>query len=387
MNRSTRVASRLASLLLLAATAIAQNPAEAQSSPSPSAYVYVSSSTRANQYEINAYSAASNGSLSVIAGSPYAASVQYMAVNGKYLLGTDGIDISTFSLASNGALQQISVTNAQQMNIPPGCGGPVAIFFDHTGSTLYDEDFYGSGCANNSYQSFGVDSSSGMLSYVGATAAVTPDFDVPLSFIGNNQYAYGASCYHFFASIFGFKRATSGTLTKLNTTPALPTAPAGDFYCAYLAAADPNSNVAISLQPMNNQSWLTAGPTQLAVYTADNSGNLTTTSTSANMPKTLVGNVTDLRMAPSGKLLAVAGTGGLQIFHFNGASPITRDTGLLTKAEIDQLYWDNANHLYALSRTTGKLFVFTITPTSATQAPGSPYAIHEAVNIIVQPKS
>jgi hypothetical protein len=208
-----------------------------------------------------------------------------------------------------------------------------------------------------------------------------------LSFIGNNQYAYGASCYHFFASIFGFKRATSGTLTKLTITPALPTAPAGDFYCAYLAAADPNSNVAISLQPMNNESWLTAGPTELAVYTADNSGNLTTTSTSANMPKTLVGSVTDLRMAPSGKLLAVAGTGGLQIFHFNGARPITRDTGLLTKTEIDQLYWDNANHLYALSRTTGKLFVYTITSTSATLAPGSPYPIHEAVNIIVQPKS
>ena len=78
--------------------------------------------------------------------------------------------------------------------------------------------------------------------------------------------------------------------------------------------------------------------------------------------------VYDLKMSPSGKLLAVGGSdgrgeGGLQIFHFNGAQPITRYTGLLTNAEIDQFYWDNADHLYAISSHPGKLFVFTVTPT------------------------
>jgi hypothetical protein len=36
-------------------------------------------------------------------------------------------------------------------------------------------------------------------------------------------------------------------------------------------------------------------------------------------------------MSPSGKLLAVAGTTGLQVFHFNGSNPIKPYTGLLTK--------------------------------------------------------
>jgi hypothetical protein len=82
----------------------------------------------------------------------------------------------------------------------------------------------------------------------------------------------------------------------------------------------------------------------------------------------------------------VAGTGGLQIFHFNGASPITGYTGLLTKDEIDQSFWDSENHLYAISRTAGKLFVFTITPTGYREASGSPYSIAHPQNIIVQPK-
>jgi hypothetical protein len=83
----------------------------------------------------------------------------------------------------------------------------------------------------------------------------------------------------------------------------------------------------------------------------------------------------------------VAGTGGLQVFHFNGASPITGYTGLLTTDEIDQFFWDNQNDLYAISRTAGKLFVFTITPSGYHQAPGSPYSVGHPQNIIVQPKS
>jgi len=90
-------------------------------------------------------------------------------------------------------------------------------------------------------------------------------------------------------------------------------------------------------------------------------------------------------MAPSGKLLAAAGNTGLQVFHFNGSSPITHYTGLLTNAPIDQVFWDNANHLYALSRSAGKLYVFTVTPTAHSQAPGSPHAITNLQNIVVLP--
>ena len=79
------------------------------------------------------------------------------------------------------------------------------------------------------------------------------------------------------------------------------------------------------------------------------------------------------------------GQEGLQIFHFNGASPITHYTGLLTSDPITQMFWDNSNHLYAISQSSGKLYVFTVTPISHQQASGSPHMITSPGNIIVQP--
>jgi hypothetical protein len=141
--------------------------------------------------------------------------------------------------------------------------------------------------------------------------------------------------------------------------------------------------VAITLQPANPPGGVDGLP-QLASFTAEEGGKLISTNTSHDMPRTEVTFANDLKMSPSGKLLAVGGTGGLQIFHFNGAKPITRYTGLLTKDTISQMFWDTDNHLYAISQASGKLFVFTITPEGYSQAPESPHAINNPQNIIVR---
>jgi hypothetical protein len=99
----------------------------------------------------------------------------------------------------------------------------------------------------------------------------------------------------------------------------------------------------------------------------------------------MTGSITDVNMDPTGTLLAVAGTHGLQVFHFNGDKPITEYTGLLTKDEVDQVFWDSNGHLYAIGQSADKLWVFTVTPTDSAQAPGSPYAINEPLGLIVQP--
>jgi len=175
-------------------------------------------------------------------------------------------------------------------------------------------------------------------------------------------------------------------LDAVNINTNTPDAKSGDFYCPNLTTADPSNHVAISMQAIN-ENFEPDGPPQLATYTADSAGNLTTTNTRFNMPRPAVQYVTDIAMSPSGKLLAVSGTAGLQIFHFNGSKPITHYTGLLTKVEVDQVYWDNDNHLYAASYPGNSLFVFTVTPTSVRQAPGSPYTIAHPVNIDVLPKN
>jgi 6-phosphogluconolactonase (cycloisomerase 2 family) len=361
------------------------------STTSPVAYVYVSSSPSSGTSQINAYSAASSGELTPVAGSPFnlgSEGVSQLAVNGRYLFGSANFqDIYSFSIASDGALQQVSVINASSYN-PGDLGGPGSLFLDHTGATLYDDDADAYGTGDNAYQAFSIDQSTGQLNFLQLTTDGGELANVALSLIANNVYAYGASCYEGSGNIFGYKRNSDGTLTALKITPRIPTAPKGEgAYCPYLTAPDPNGNVAVSMEPNNDIA--PSGPVQIAVYSADSAGKLTTTSTAQNMPETQAGptyGISDIWMSPSGKLLAVGGTSGLQVFHFNGANPVTAYTGLLTKDEIDQLFWDNDNHLYALSRTTGKLYVFTVTPTSHSQAKGSPYTITGAENVQVLPK-
>jgi hypothetical protein len=355
---------------------------QAQTNESPVAFVYVSSVPAIGSSQIDAFAAAFDGKLTAVPGSPFPASVQAMAVNGKWLFGADGIDIYSFAIASDGALKEASSINAQQYN-GYNNGGPVKLFFDRSGTTLYDEDIYGNNGANNTYQFFGVDRSTGVLGYLGATTSASPDF-LMLTFLGDNAYAYGSSCYLSTPNIYGFTRSSDGTLTDLNIHPSIP-AIAGGGYCPYLATAGPGNNVAISLTPTDG--YTAIGPAQLAVYTADSFGNLTTKSTAANMPKVAVGNIIDIRMAPSGKLLAVAGSEGVQVFRFNGSNPITSYTGLLTTDEIDQMFWDNDNHLYAISQSAGELYVFTVTPKSFGQAPGSPYPITSPQNVVVLSKT
>jgi len=350
---------------------------------STAAYVYVSTNPGGNTYQINGYSASSTGMLTEIPGSPFSTNgVSYMALNSKWLFGDNGTYIYSFSIASNGALKEVSSINAAEYN-SSGTGGPEQLFLDHTGANLYDFDIYAGGTGNNGYQSFDISQNSGVLSYTGTTSS-SAYFETPLSFIGNNKYAYGGSCYHGDPSIYGFSRSASGMLTDLNLNPPLPTAPSGITYCPYLAAADTTNDVALSMTPTNDITPV--GPTQLAVYTADSSGNLTTSSTDKNMPQVAVGNVNDIWASPDGKGLAVAGSGGLQVFHFNGANPITHGTGLLTKAPVTQVFWDNLDHLYAISPSAGQLFVFIVTENGVTQAPGSPYSVPGAENIIVLPQ-
>jgi hypothetical protein len=105
------------------------------------------------------------------------------------------------------------------------------------------------------------------------------------------------------------------------------------------------------------------------------------------MPNTLVTSVQDLKISPNGRLLAVAGQGGLQVFHFNGANPPTAYTPLLTTDTITQMFWDNDNHLYAISQTANTLHVYTVTPTAYSEAAGSPHAISQPQYVAVQART
>ena len=394
MKRSTNYACLAAAFFMIAAVAhvtfAETNPnVQAAVSTAPVAFVYVSSTPSGANNVVNAFTAAANGKLTAVPGSPFHDNVTSMVVNGQYLFGSNqaGIFVAAFAIQPNGSLKWTVSTDVDRAS---GCPAPAPLILDHTGVNVYRAASAGSLCDHTVYQSFSIQKPTGRLTFLG-NGTSTFLFNTPLSFIGNNAFAYGSDCVNFqgnFTDTFTIlHRQSNGLLLNVNASAPTPaTMNPNDFYCRSITAADPTNHLAVSMQAIDPSTSSPVGSPQLATYTADGSGNLTTTSTFSNMPSTAVQYVLGTAMSPSGKLLAVSGTGGLQIFHFNGASPITPDTGLLTSNQVDQMFWDNANHLYAISSTANKLYVFTVTSTSATQATGSPYTISHPKNIIVQPK-
>src|SRR5579864_5841576 len=317
-----RIGTLLSALLWACASAVlafAQAPSSqidssAQASTSPVAYVYVSTYIGGKTYEITGYAAASNGSLTAIPGSPFKYSVASLALNGKWLFGVDWTDtkIESFAIAANGAL-------ARKDTYTDSSGpGLYDLFLDRTGATLYSDHY----TTNNDYLSLRINQATGKLTLMNDIGG-GPANNSAMSFIGNNQFAYSSSCVHFTQDIFGVQRASNGALSWLNITPPFPKEKSGGFYCPWLAAADPANHLAVAMQPLTSD-WNNDGPMQLAVYTADSSGNLTTSSTYENMPGVLVGTVNYYSMSPNGKYLAVSGAAGLQVFRFNGAHPIKK---------------------------------------------------------------
>jgi len=355
----------------------------------PVAYVYVSTTpAHSSVNEIVAYAAAANGRLTPVPGSPFTADVTSMAVNRLYLFGSNGngVSVDTYAIESSGALTLVNQSDVIGFNAGD-CGLTGPLFLDHTGRTLYDMEYFGNDCANNQYASFHVATSSGALTNMGAGAYSSWLYQ-PASFIGNNKFAYSASCLgDMYWTIFGLKRSSSGLLSWIsNFSAPLPAPRTGDFYCPSEVAADPTHHVAIALQPVTQDGFAPDGGPQIGSFTAAANGDLSTTNTSADMPESKVGTALSMSIAPSGKLLAVGGSSGLQIFHFHGSAPPRAATGLLTRDEIDQLFWDHHNHLYAISTARNRLFVFTITLTHHHEAPGSPYAVEAPQSLAVRPR-
>ena len=200
------------------------------------------------------------------------------------------------------------------------------------------------------------------------------------------SYSYGQ-----ISTLDGFKRLASGGLKDWKFDETDPAPPSGwSNYYPWLLAGDSKNHLAITLYPYQTES---DGAMQLASYTVDSAGNLSTTNKSTDMPTPKIFPEI-MSISPSGKLLAIAGishggcpgvcgSAGLEVFHFNGASPITAYSKPLTTVEIDQVLWDRSNHLYALNEPGGKLFVYTITPTSIVEAPGSPFSVPADSNVLI----
>ena len=379
---------------------------EAVPAASHVAYVYVGTTKGVNLYDV-----ASNGKLTLVSGSPFSIAGSAAGSNGKYFLSLGTDFVHSYSIASNGAIKaQVSQINTQSYN-GAECGSTNGAVLDHTGQHLLVMlDRSGTSpdpCV--AFQAFDIVASSGALIFNDSSLAdgndYPPAFTLP-TIAANGAYAFGQGMWDDYqerTSMQEFALGPSGAL--LLATGFAEVDPQAAFNWQnypLLEAADPANHLAVTVYPLYMPSFGPSGENpiygniQLASYTVDSAGNPVSTNTWQNMPTPAV-SATSISMSRSGQLLAVAGSGngepldgwtgtgtnGLQIFHFNGANPITPYSKTLITVPIDQMQWDNNDHLYALSDSTHKLYVYTVTPTAITAVPGSPYTISATPNALI----
>jgi hypothetical protein len=379
----------LSAALLLTTAIFAQTPA---TTPAPVAQVYVGTTKG-----IYLYNASTTGKLTLVSSKAYTTPAGLLVgVSGKYLISVGTYIVHSYQLSSTGTiggkLSQINTHTYYNGN----CGGTFnetdgLVSLNPQGRNVYVAFPVITGDCDAALQTFNL-SKTGILSFnanviVGGNAGDGLE-QIP-AILARDTFAYAASdfscCGGDPPSWSGFILASNGEMQ--NWTFNLSGYPSGldllpAWYYPFYVTADPTNHLAALVA--RNTDPETYSPLQLASYTVDAHGDLTTTSTAANMPTPIVleTNVSTggfpaepMNMSPSGKLLAVGSGGGLEIYHFNGASPITPYSKVLTTAEIDRMRWDNNKHLFALSDLTHKLYVFTVTPTTITQVAGSPFTI------------
>jgi hypothetical protein len=361
---------------------------------------------------INLYNAAPNGKLTLVSGSPFKTTGLMIGSNQKFFITVGNYWVRSYPVKANGAIgAQVSQINTQIYS-GRDCGTTNGAVLDHTGQDVYvllNVPPDGNNVCD-AYQTFKIATTSGQLTFNGATAqdnTSPPVRNLP-TFLAYNKFAYAINNFHFLTSWVDqdiylngestFTRASNGTLEYLTFDSGSPSPNWGfpgpyslgggdDYLWVWIplqVTADPTNHLAVAMYPWYDPPKGSIESPQLASFTVDSQGYPVSTNTYKNMPLPDIYPIV-LNMSPNGKLLAVGGYGGLQVFHFNGAAPITRYSKVLTTDQVNWIRWDKANHLYALS-TSGKLYVYTITPTSIGAAPGSPYTISGPAGLFVVPK-
>jgi hypothetical protein len=336
---------------------------------------------------IYAYETSSAGKLTPIKGSPFTQTAGIaVGGNGSYFLSVDAAYLHSYKVSSTGAIgEQVSEINTQAYS-DAQCGAASAAELDHTGqyvyvllngSTINDRI----GCA--ALQTYEIAKTTGVLTFKGATNLGANNYPGVPTIAGNDIFSYTVTGVPSTCKLLldAFQRESTGVIQSTVVERKDPT-PEPNVWDGYLLTPfmtdDPTDHMALALQPTVGDDC-EAGKYQLASYTVGSQGNLTSTNTWENMP-TLAGLVYDILMSPAGKYLAVATGTGVQVFHFNGASPITPFTGIIgTSGYIDHLGWDVWNHLYALN-VSNKLHIYAVTSSGVKEVSGSPYLIPVAVN-------
>jgi hypothetical protein len=386
MTHAARGLGLAATLALVSSLAVVPQ-AQAQST---AAYVYVQVGGRAGA--VYGYSANSSGQLTAISGSPFKPGTAIVGGNGSQFFTLGETLLHSYSIGSDGAIgsqiSQIPVYDYSGSDCGYSGYPDDSAELDHTGKYMYVLLQGGTSGTCEAYQTYAI-SSSGGFTFVGDTETNIQDIE-PVSggtylpsILGNETFAYAGDYSGHLSGLVGFQRESSGELQSLQFSQTGPGDVPDGGWCPQSPDASPTGNYLVAQVGECDS----GGNEYLASYTVDSKGNISSTNTTSGMPTT---EGTGTIFSPSGELFASWGVlgGGITLYHFNGAAPLTPYTTLLSGTTINQVAWDGSNHLYAISSSeyqnpdaTNELYVFTVTPTTATE--DSSVSIAEPSTLVV----
>jgi hypothetical protein len=363
--------------LTIAVSAFAQSTtntdaATTASTVAPVAYAYVGSNTSPNK--VTAFSVLPNGSAHLVPGSPFIGPSNYLNVSSGYLFGADLTHIATFTRTTTGGLRLTSLIDGTARNDTPTGSGLSGMTLDHTGRNLYVGEINFQGTENDAYAAFTV-GAGGKLQFV-ANSNINVDYNSPLAFSPNNQFAYGQGCHFANWDVFGLKRSSNGTVAGFDTKARIPPSSSG-FVCPSASAVSARGYLAVAFGEA-----FSGSVQSVAMYHINSDGTLSLIAGS-EQPTRLTG-VGGMTFDPTGTFLAVAGQNGLYMYRLlsNGKLAVA-DAPLATAVSFVDVRWDHRGHLFALSATA--LFIFDSSNGVLSPASGSPHAVAKAQSLAVLP--
>jgi hypothetical protein len=331
--------------------------------------------------QITGFSAAADGTLTPIPGSPHATPAYSTVATGSVLFGIDSGNVDSFRVRAGGCLSLENSPLAAQGTAPNWSQEPQALFLDPNGANLYASEYTPPDGLLPGLFSYNFDPANGQPTQAGAEAI---GGDSTLAFASNDQYAVATYCNDRGGGyIAEYQKSNNGALTFLGDGPQ-PTGAPGQPWCYGNTAADASDHVVVEVTP-----WEYAGaspcPSRLAIYTLDDSGSLSTSSASQNMITSQFAPAF-YQFSPDGRYLAGSGASGLQLFAWNSASLTsiaaidrggTCTSGGCSGPAFGNIAWDENDHLYTILGQ--QLLVYDVSPDGVTPAPGSPYPVQNPV--------
>ena len=369
-----------------------KTPESTAAAPTTDALVYVQTTKG-----VQVYNFTSAGKLTQAAGTGQV-SGEMIGSNGKYFvsLGTDYIH--SYYLNSSGMItSQASQLNTQSY-AGSECGTTGGATLDQSGQYVYvnlSNAIAGGGEVCTAYQTIKLNPGTGKLTFNGSTQGNSSTVTI----LADEKFAYSVNDGGYTNDFYALSRDSAGMLNfiSIGETDLAPQPDYGFFpttiittdglmITGYFAglAEDDSKHLAAALSDMYETPFNPSNPPQLASYTVNSSGGIISTNNYADMPTPSMG-VTTMNMNPSGNILAVGGPGGLQLYHFNGASPITYFTAPITKDPINAINWDNHGHLFATSYKTGKVYIWSVTTTGVSNV-GLPIQLSGVTGMVVAAK-